>query len=392
MHESTIQAYEEVGAHYVVRRGVQDPDRVTAFADALRSGEEPDERTGVGARPTDRAGRLPILDLGCGPGHHLPLLGPDVVGADAARAMVDAARTSNPDVPVVRCDLSLLPFGRASFQGVWASKTHQHLPGADLPLALAELRATLVVGGRLELTMFTRPSASRSRHGLAEEVSDPNSGDDIPGRWFTWWDPDRLVELVTHAGFQVDSVRIGEPDRSDIARLEVSATAVLALPDHVGPDMRLLCCGINPSIHAAEAGVGYVTASNRFWAALRLAGLSDVDRDPRRLLRGHGIGMTDLVKRPTAKASDLERHEYDHSFSRLEGLCDWLRPRALVVVGIGPWRLASGDRRAAIGWQPEPVGPTPVYVMPSTSGLNAHVPLAELAEHLRAAAAGPPRG
>lgn len=154
--------------------------------------------------------------------------------------------------------------------------------------------------------------------------------------------------------------------------------------------MGLLCCGINPSVHAAEAGVGYVTASNRFWPALRLACLSTVDRDPRRLLRDDGVGMTDLVKRPTAKASELRRSDYDSSLDRLRRLCSWLRPRSMVVVGIGPWRLASGDRRASLGWQPEPLGPTPVYVMPSTSGLNARASLAELADHLRTAA-HPPR-
>ena len=60
-----------------------------------------------------------------------------------------------------------------------------------------------------------------------------------------------------------------------------------------------------------------------------------------------------------------------------------------MVVGLGAWRDAVGDRSARIGWQPDSVGPTPVYVMPSTSGLNARVPMAELVGHLRAAAAGP---
>ena len=37
--------------------------------------------------------------------------------------------------------------------------------------------------------------------------------------------------------------------------------------------------------------------------------------------------------------------------------------------------------------QADPLGGSPVYVMPTTSGLNARVPLAELTDHLRAAAA-----
>jgi TDG/mug DNA glycosylase family protein len=69
-------------------------------------------------------------------------------------------------------------------------------------------------------------------------------------------------------------------------------------------------------------------------------------------------------------------------------LCAWLRPGALCVVGLVGWR-AGVDRRATVGWQPDPIGGVPVYVMPSTSGLNARTPLAELRGHL-AAAAGPP--
>ncbi|NLD75301.1 MAG: methyltransferase domain-containing protein [Acidimicrobiales bacterium] len=372
MHESTLEAYERIGGDYAVRRGVQDPDRAERLA-------------------SEAAGILPrrVLDLGCGPGHYLRLLGPSPVGADAVRSMVEAARSANPTVPVVRCDLARLPFGRHTFSGVWASKAHQHLPGAHLPLALAEVHRVMSVGGRLELTVFTHPSARSAPHGVAEEVSTPDSGDDIPGRWFTWWDPDRLAAVVTDAAFAVEDLRTSPPERSGVAKVSISARAVLALPDHVGPGMRLLCCGINPSVHAAEAGVGYVTGSNRFWPALQAAGLCDVPRDPRRLLRERSIGMTDLVKRPTPRASDLTSDDYVPSLDRLARLCSWLEPRSLVVVGIGPWRVASGDRKAVFGWQPHPVGPTPVYVMPSTSGLNARVSLAELASHLRAAAAGP---
>lgn len=371
MHRPTLDAYERIGGEYVVLRGVQDPARAESVA--------------------ERAAALPpgrVLDLGCGPGHYLPLLGTRAVGADRARAMVTAARTACPDSPVVQCDLARLPFDKGSFSAVWASKAHQHLPGADLPLALAELHRVIAVGGHLELTMFTHPSVLDSPHGLTEEVSTSESGDKIPGRWFTWWDPDRLAEVVTDAGFSVDHLRTSDSGRDGIARIIISATGALALPDHVGPTMRLLCCGINPSVHAAEAGVGYVTGSNRFWPAMQAAGLCDVPRDPRRLLRTNRVGMTDLVKRPTPRASDLTRTDYEESIVRLTHLCSWLRPRALVVVGIGPWREASGNRRATIGWQPDPIGPTPVYVMPSTSGLNARVSLADLADHLRAAVAG----
>lgn len=162
------------------------------------------------------------------------------------------------------------------------------------------------------------------------------------------------------------------------------------LPDHVAPGMRLLCVGLNPSLHAAEAGVGYVTGSNRFWPAMLAAGLATVDRDPVHLLEHHRIGMTDLVARATARADELRPAEYRDGLKRLTLLCVRLRPRALAVVGLAGWRAAV-DRTAVAGWQPEPVGPTPAYLLPSTSGLNAGTSLDELIAHLQAAAGPLPR-
>jgi TDG/mug DNA glycosylase family protein len=56
------------------------------------------------------------------------------------------------------------------------------------------------------------------------------------------------------------------------------------------------------------------------------------------------------------------------------------------MVGLSGWRAAV-DAGARAGLQPEPLAGRPVYVMPSTSGVNAHAQLPELAAHLRAALA-----
>jgi TDG/mug DNA glycosylase family protein len=368
VHRPTVDIYEADASGYAARRGVQRAERVQAFAAA------------VGAHGLR-------LDLGCGPGHYLPLLGRPAVAVDAASAMVRVARSAVPGVPVVQADLADLPFGRHVFDGVWASKAHQHLPAAELPLALADVHRVVRVGGRFDLTVF----AAEPGTPTAEEVSGPDSGDDLPGRLFTWWDPDHLRAVVEAAGFEVTSLElVGARHQARNLRLEVTAVARRALPDHVGPDLRLLCCGLNPSLHAADAGVGYVTGSNRFWRAMALAGLTTRDRDARHLARVDRIGMTDLVKRPTARADELTTAEYREGVARLEALCRWLRPGALAVVGLAGWRAAV-DRRAVVGWQPQALGGVPVYVLPSTSGLNARVSLDDLARHLRSAAAPPPR-
>jgi TDG/mug DNA glycosylase family protein len=156
------------------------------------------------------------------------------------------------------------------------------------------------------------------------------------------------------------------------------------LADSVGPDMRLLVCGVNPSPFSADAGVGYARPGNRYWPAALAAGLVEADRDPVAALAG-GVGMTDFCKRPTRTAAEVTRDEYEAGFSRLTRLVARLQPGAICFVGLSGWRTVV-DPRAAAGPQSLDVAGRPVYVMPSTSGLNARTSLSELASHLGAAA------
>ncbi|HEX6419055.1 MAG TPA: mismatch-specific DNA-glycosylase [Acidimicrobiales bacterium] len=222
-----------------------------------------------------------------------------------------------------------------------------------LPMVLAALHRVLAVGDLLELTL-----------------SAP-------------WRADALTDVLVGAGFTVDEVA-RDPDGSPPAPLVARATRARTLPDTVGPRMRLLVCGLNPSLYAADAGVAFARPGNRFWPAARAAGLVTTDRSPERALADHGVGMTDLVKRATTAAAELTAAEYRAGLARVERLVAWLRPGAVCFVGLAGWRAAV-DRRATAGVQPAALAGTPVYVMPSTSGLNARTPPAELAGHLRAA-------
>jgi TDG/mug DNA glycosylase family protein len=150
--------------------------------------------------------------------------------------------------------------------------------------------------------------------------------------------------------------------------------------------LRLLVCGLNPSLYAADAGIGFARPGNRFWPAALAAGIASHDRDPWHAFRSHGVGFTDLVKRATVAASELTKDEFRAGYARVERLVRWLQPRVVVFVGLAGWRAAV-DPRARPGLQPEGIAGRPAYVMPSTSGLNARVPLVDLVHHLRSAAA-----
>jgi double-stranded uracil-DNA glycosylase len=166
-------------------------------------------------------------------------------------------------------------------------------------------------------------------------------------------------------------------------------TRLRTLADCVGPRLRLLVCGLNPSLYAADAGIGFARPGNRFWPAALAAGIATVDRDPLALLTEQHVGMTDIVKRATVGAAELGPEEYRHGVTRLERLVRWLQPGAVCFLGFDGWRKAV-DAKAVAGWQSRPLGGRPVYVMPNPSGLNAHTNVAGLAAHFATAVSSPP--
>lgn len=329
-----------------------------------------DQATVLGRASHELSDR-PVADLGCGPGWHTASLGRGALAFDLTWAMLTQVPDFAPDAGRVQGDLRALPFRRGSLGGAHASKSYVHLAQSSLPLALADLHRALAVGAPAQLVLF---AGDVEHEGF--------DGDDFPGRRFALWPEERLRDVVDGAGFTVDDFR--RIPKADTDHYLVRVTRARSLADTVGPAMRLLVCGLNPSEYAADRGVGFARPGNRFWPAALAAGLVTADRDPVDALATHGLGMTDLVKRATRASAAVSREEYRHGFERVERLVGWLAPAAVCFVGLEGWRVAV-DRRAKAGWQPRGLGTTPVYVMPSTSGLNTHSRLDDLTAHLREA-------
>ncbi len=311
------------------------------------------------------------LDAGCGAGRYLPHLGTPTLAIDASRVMLEACRAATPHALYVQADLEHLPFGRYTVGGAWSWMSHLHVPSGRLPLALWDLHRVLSVGAPFELQVLA-----------GDYEGDELPGDDVGGRFFAAWTPDRLIDVVTGAGFDIASESV------EVSGDEVRLSAVRAwtLANTVRPGMRLLVCGVNPSPYSADIGVGYGRPGNRFWPAMVAAGVVTKLRDPIDALIAHGVGMTDFVKRPTRTAAEVTVDEYRTGFARLERLAAWLQPRAVCFVGLSGWRSVVNPKAAA-GLQPETVGGRPAYVVPSTSGLNAHSTPGDLARHFEEAAA-----
>jgi len=81
------------------------------------------------------------------------------------------------------------------------------------------------------------------------------------------------------------------------------------LPDYLRKGMKMILVGSNPGDRSARVGHYYAGRNNQFWPILYECGVIPEPigyEDDRRMLE-FGIGMTDLVKRPTRAVDELER-------------------------------------------------------------------------------------
>ncbi len=172
--------------------------------------------------------------------------------------------------------------------------------------------------------------------GDGEGVVGPERDEHLPGRYFARWQPDEVAVMVAGAGFDVeDASAQGES-------VWVDARRARTLADTVGPDMRVLVCGLNPSLVAADAGFGFAGPTNRFWKAAVESGLVTRPRDPLAALEDDGVGMTDLVKRATPAAAEVRRDEYAAGAERVRAPGRLAQSPAGVVRG--PGRVAGRHR------------------------------------------------
>ncbi|MGI8817003.1 MAG: G/U mismatch-specific DNA glycosylase [Pseudonocardia sp.] len=166
---------------------------------------------------------------------------------------------------------------------------------------------------------------------------------------------------------------------------ELAAARTRTIPDVLpGPDdppLRVLFSGINPGLVSAATGHHFARPGNRFWPVLHAAGFTSrrLRPDEQGELAAHGLGVTNLCARATARADELSAAELVAGGRLLRDLVERVRPAWLAVVGITAYRTGFAAPRAGVGPQVERLGETRVWVLPNPSGLNAHWQLPDMA-------------
>jgi TDG/mug DNA glycosylase family protein len=166
------------------------------------------------------------------------------------------------------------------------------------------------------------------------------------------------------------------------------------LPDLLAPGTKLLFVGINPGLWTAAAQAHFARPGNRFYPALYQAGIVDrvidassgyQDGDRRHLLE-RGIGVTNLVRRATARAAEINAEELIAGAEALRQRVENIAPEVVGILGITAYRAGFRDPKAKQGRQPHDIGGARLWVVPNPSGLNAHETVASLATAYREAA------
>ena len=181
---------------------------------------------------------------------------------------------------------------------------------------------------------------------------------------------------------------------------QLAAAREKTIRDVIAPDLRVLFVGINPGLYSGAVGRHFARPGNRFWKTLHRSGFTAKELSPfeQERLLDDGLGITNLVARTTAVAAELTDDELRAGAATLRRKVKRYRPRFVAFVGIGAYRTAFDESKAAIGEQPETIESARVWLLPNPSGLNANYQLPALARSFRAlrraveAVTSPPSG
>ncbi len=159
------------------------------------------------------------------------------------------------------------------------------------------------------------------------------------------------------------------------------------LPDYLRPGLDVVLIGLNPSTRSVQAGHYFANPRNRFWSALSAANLicRSVGPEDDASLLSHGIGFTDVVKRPTSQASGLSSEDYRRDAPALREKLLRHAPRIACFHGLTAYRayLRHGEGikhtgNIELGRQELTIGASHLFVLPNPSPANARYSLEDL--------------
>jgi len=238
-------------------------------------------------------------------------------------------------------------------------------------------------GGGSDETDPTEEALAALGHEIQECLSDL-SENYIVGEVEAFADSDSLLGVMT------DNLQEKRDSKYKPSKEEFQAAQGWTLIDVIAPRLKVLFCGINPSLYSAVLGHHFARPGNRFWQMLHDAGFTPRLLSPseeNKLLK-YRCGITDIVEGATAGAIELTQSDFENGEQRLTTKVRQYKPEFVTVLGIDAYRKAFKRPKAKIGRQMEPIGEATLWVLPNPSALDGHYQreqLKQLAQELHKA-------
>lgn len=162
--------------------------------------------------------------------------------------------------------------------------------------------------------------------------------------------------------------------------LTESTNVTPGLRDILAPNLRVVFCGINPGLRAATLGHHFAGRGNRFWKTIHLAGFTREEIAPENdeLVLAYRCGLTTAVARPTSRADELSRDEFEHATFGLSAKIARYLPKYVAFLGKPAFSAIFSRKSVSWGKQDALLGGSKTWVLPNPSGLNRSFGLNEL--------------
>ncbi|THU98770.1 DNA glycosylase [Dendrothele bispora CBS 962.96] len=216
--------------------------------------------------------------------------------------------------------------------------------------------SVVVQGFRASLSRFTysaSASASASPSPTKTRKSKPNANVEVGGSPFTSTPkrgrPSSSSRLLQRSDSEEDS---GGASPSVKKKQKKKSRG------YASPETDWILCFAGLSQRSAELGHHFAHPTNHFWKCLHLSGLTTSQLSPTEdytLPERFSYGLTNIVDRPTAEASELKDSELTAGVPTFLKKIDKYRPRIVCFVGLNIGR--SVLKYAMKNSQPRPQGP-----------------------------------
>ncbi|GAU91182.1 hypothetical protein RvY_03489 [Ramazzottius varieornatus] len=171
------------------------------------------------------------------------------------------------------------------------------------------------------------------------------------------------------------------PKKASKAQKVMETLQDVRIADKLREGLDIIIVGFNPGRFSATRGHNYANPANHFWPCLYRSGLvpepltfNDDDR-----ITEFGIGLTNIVGRPTAGSADITKAELKEGALELRRKILQYRPRIVAFNGLGIYEAFYGKKYFQLGRQEDYLQGTDIvlYVMPSSSPRGSKWPRLE---------------